>query len=77
MVYSNYVNVVAFPLVWLIRKWRALKAKFGLRIAARSEDSVPPSLLNALLRWSFVRPACQSLVSFPTGVGLIAVLHRK
>ena len=77
VVHINYVNVVAFPLVWLVRKWRALKAKCGAKVDSRSEDNIPPGPINALLRWSFVWPACQSLIPFPIGVGLIAVLRRK
>jgi SAM-dependent methyltransferase len=77
VVHVNYVNVVAFPLVLLVRKWRALKARLGLKVDNRSEDDIPPGPLNALLRWSFVWPACQRLIPFPIGVGLIAVLRRK
>lgn len=77
VVHCNYVNVAAFPLVLLVRKWRALKMKLGGKIDARSEDAIPPGPLNALLRWSFVGPACQAAVPFPFGVGLLAVLRRK
>ena len=77
VVHINYVNVVAFPLVWLVRKWRALKAKVGAKVDSRSEDNIPPGPLNARLCWSFVWPACQSLIPFPIGVAPIAVLRRK
>lgn len=77
IVHCAYVNVAAFPLVLAVRKWRALKARLGARITARSEDAIPPAPLNALLRWSFVGLACQGVVRFPCGVGLLAVLRRR
>jgi SAM-dependent methyltransferase len=77
LVHCSYINVVALPLVLLVRKWRALKSKFGAAIDSRSEDAVPPAPLNALLKWSFVKPACQGVIRFPAGVGLLAVLRRK
>ena len=73
----HYVNVAAFPLVLAVRKWRAFQARFGGAPRARSEDAIPPAPLNALLRWSFVGLACQGLVRFPCGVGLLAVLRRR
>lgn len=77
IVHCHYVNVVAFPLVWTVRKWRAWRARSGARIESRSEDAIPFKPVNTLLRWSFVGPACQAAVSFPFGVGLLAVLRRK
>ena len=77
IVHCNYVNVAAFPLVLLVRKWRALKAKFGAKIDSRSEDSIPARPVNAVLRWSFVKLACQNTIRFPAGVGLLAVLRRR
>jgi SAM-dependent methyltransferase len=77
VVHCNYVNVVALPLVLMIRKWRAFKCALGFQVASRSEDTIPPGWLNDALRWSFVRLACQGLIRFPAGVGLLAVLRRK
>ena len=77
IVHCNYVNVAVFPLVLLVRKWRAFKTRIGLKIESRSEDTIPPHWLNALLRWMFVRLATQSAVRFPAGVGLLIVLRRK
>ena len=77
IVHCNYVNVAAFPIVWAVRKWRALKSRSGSRLQSRSEDAIPFAPLNTLLRWSFVGPACQSVIPFPFGVGLLAVLRRK
>ena len=77
IVHCNYVNVAAFPIVWTVRKWRTLKSRSGSRVKSRSEDTIPFAPLNQLLRWSFVGPACQSVIAFPFGVGLLAVLRRK
>ena len=76
LVHCNYVNVAALPLVLMVRKWRALKCALGGRIQARTEDAIPPKWINAALRWSFVRPACQAWIRFPAGVGLLLVLRR-
>jgi len=77
IVRCSYVNVAAFPLVVLVRKWRALKRLLGFKSEGRSEDRIPPAPLNALLKRSFVSLACQDWIQFPAGVGLLAVLRRK
>ena len=77
IVHCNYVNVAAFPLVWTVRKWRTMKRRSRSSIQSRSEDTIPFAPLNALLRWSFVGPACQSVIPFPFGVGLLVALRRK
>ena len=77
IVRCHYVNVAALPLVVLVRKFRALKQALGSKSQARSEDQIPPAPLNALLKWSFVALGCQQLISFPAGVGLLALLRRK
>jgi ubiquinone/menaquinone biosynthesis C-methylase UbiE len=77
VLHLNYVNVAVLPLVWGVRKFRALKQKFGGKVESRSEDSIPPEFLNRLLRWTFVKLACQRAIKFPAGVGLIAVLRKK
>ncbi|HWN97345.1 MAG TPA: class I SAM-dependent methyltransferase [Methylomirabilota bacterium] len=72
-----YINVAVLPLVYAIRKWRGLQARLGLPPSNRSEDSIPPEPVNGLLRWLFVSTATQSLVRFPAGVGLLAVLRKR
>lgn len=69
-----YINVAALPAVWFVRKWRGLRNHTG---AARSEDAIPPEPFNSVLRKVFVGLACQTAVSFPAGVGLLAVLQKK
>lgn len=72
--YVNYTNVLAFPAVWLLRRWRRWRpAKPG---AARAEDRQPPAAINALLRAAFVIPG-RARVPFPFGVSLLLVARRR
>jgi SAM-dependent methyltransferase len=72
IVYSNYTNVVAYPAVWLLRRWRSW---FPAKNAARAEDRLPPPLLNRFLKFLFVRPALWR-VPFPFGVSLVLVARK-
>lgn len=77
IVHVNYTNVPVFPVVWLIRRWRALfPVKSGSGAAQRSEDHVPSPWLNGLLRASFVRPAFWC-IPFPFGVSLLLVARKR
>jgi ubiquinone/menaquinone biosynthesis C-methylase UbiE len=69
--YLKYVNTAAFPLVWWIRRRR----KSGDSTA--SEEFLPPSWLNTVLRWMFVFPARKAWFPAPFGVGLIVVLRKR
>ena len=73
----NYINVAVLPIVFLIRKFRALKHRAGFKTSARSEDRIPAEWLNSYMRRVFVYLACQRTFHFPTGVGLLAVLRKK
>jgi SAM-dependent methyltransferase len=77
ILHLNYINVAVLPAVFVVRKFRALKQRLGVNAAVRSEDWIPPRWLNHFLQWLFVRLACQKTVSFPAGVGLLAVLRKK
>jgi ubiquinone/menaquinone biosynthesis C-methylase UbiE len=77
ILHLNYINVAMLPIVFLVRKFRALKQHLGFKTVSRSEDRIPPDWLNDFLRWLFVRLACQKAIHFPAGVGLIAVLRKK
>jgi SAM-dependent methyltransferase len=68
----NFVNVLALPLVYLSRKFRAI-----VPTQRRAEDAIPSKWLNFLLRRSFTIFACQEKIRFPIGVGLLGVLRRK
>ena len=63
-----YINSLAFPLVWLARKARAV----GIGKKMRAEDRIPNSIINRLLQMAFVQPACSGWL-FPFGVGLLLV----
>lgn len=77
IVYLNYTNVLVYPAVWMIRKWRAFRQRLGwIDRSARTEDRVPPAWLNALLRSVFVRMA-RWRIPFPFGVSLILVARRR
>lgn len=79
VVQVNYTNVVVYPAVWLVRKWRRLRMHRGAVSTAesvRSEDQVPPAWLNALLQGIFVNLA-KVRVPFPFGVSLLLVARRR
>ena len=74
VVHVNYTNVVVYPAVWLVRKWRRW---FPLRgDHSRSEDQVPAPWLNTLLRRIFVGLS-MSRMPFPFGVSLVMVARRR
>lgn len=70
----NYTNVVVYPVVWLIRRWRRWfpRPEHG----SRAEDGVPPGWLNQALRRVFVAMA-MSRMPFPFGVSLVLVARRR
>jgi SAM-dependent methyltransferase len=77
VVHLNYTNVLVYPAVWAVRKWRAWRgpAKNGAA-PVRSEDRIPARPINALLRAQFVALA-RWRVPFPFGVSLLAVVRRR
>jgi SAM-dependent methyltransferase len=74
IVHVNYTNVVVYPAVWLLRRWRKWFPSRGT--VARSEDKLPPRPVNALLRRLFVALAFWRL-PFPFGVSLVLVARRR
>ncbi len=77
LVYLNYTNVVVYPAVWALRRWRAWRQRRGAAApAVRSEDKIPPRPINALLRALFTGLA-HSRVPFPFGVSLLLVARRR
>jgi ubiquinone/menaquinone biosynthesis C-methylase UbiE len=74
VVHINYTNVVVFPAVWLLRRWRRwFPAKND---GVRAEDKVPGLVLNRLLRGIFAGMA-MSRIPFPFGVSLVLVARRR
>lgn len=74
LVHLNYTNVIVYPAVWLVRKWRRWFPRRGDE--SRSEDRVPAPWLNAVLRWLFVQPALWR-IPFPFGVSLVLVARKR
>lgn len=74
LLHLNYTNVLAYPAVWAVRRWRSIRpAGAG---AARAEDRIPFEPLNSLLREGFQRLAMWRL-PFPFGVSLLVVARRR
>jgi SAM-dependent methyltransferase len=71
LVHVNYTNVLVYPAVWLVRKWRR-----WFPSASRTEDQLPPRWLNAVLRQLFVETAL-ARVPMPLGVSLLLVARRR
>lgn len=72
VVHMNYTNVIVYPVVWLLRKWR----KWFPSAQPRAEDREPAAWLNRSLRAMFV--GCGRLrVPFPFGVSLLLVARRR
>lgn len=81
VVHVNYTNVLVYPAVWAVRRWRAWRQGTGAAGAARgtggrSEDRIPPRWLNSLLRAVFVGMA-RWRVPLPFGVSLLMVARRR
>ena len=70
--HCSYINVLVMPLVWLVRKVRAI----GFRTGSRAEDHIPVMPINWLLRQVFVLLA-NLRIQIPFGVGLILVAHKN
>lgn len=73
IVYLNYTNVVIYPAVWVIRRWRSRRVT---KAGVRTEDRVPPPWLNRLLGALFVGMS-QWRIPFPFGVSLLLVARRR
>lgn len=69
--HAAYMNSLAFPLVWLLRRRRSVPTS-GRRV----EDRLPPVWINALLRWQFVAQGESRLCHAPFGVGLLLVARK-
>ena len=78
ILHVNYTNVLVYPAVWAVRKWRALRSnpKGVAQPVARSEDRIPGRAVNALLRAQFTALA-HWRVPFPFGVSLVLVARRR
>lgn len=75
VVYANYTNVLVYPVVWWIRRWRGW---FPGRPAQseRAEDKLPPAWLNRVMRIQFVALAL-ARIPWPFGVSLLLVAKKR
>ncbi len=71
LVHVNYTNVIVYPGVWIVRKWRKVFPSLG-----RTEDAEPPRWLNGLLQRLFVGMALWR-IPLPFGVSLLLVARRR
>ncbi len=78
VVFVNYTNVLAYPAVWVLRRWRKwFPAKASeAAMSERAEDKVPAAWVNRILRRVFVGMAFWR-VPMPFGVSLILVARRR
>ncbi len=79
VVHVNYTNVLVYPAVWAVRKWRAWRtppAGEAKQPVKRTEDRIPPWPLNTLLRAQFVGLA-RCRLPFPFGVSLVLAARRR
>ncbi len=75
IVFSNYINVLAFPVVYLVRRWRECFGEAG-NAFDRPENRIPWGPLNRFLEWQFVRLATQRWIRFPFGVSILVVARK-
>jgi SAM-dependent methyltransferase len=76
LVHVNYTNVVVYPAVWLVRKWRRWFARSGTPPGPRAEDREPAAWLNWLLQRIFVGTGFIRM-PWPFGVSLLLVARRR
>jgi SAM-dependent methyltransferase len=74
----NYVNVLALPVVFTARNLRRLfRGEAREKFTDRLEDKILPRWLDSGLSMAFKALACQTLIRFPAGVGLLAIAKRS
>ena len=71
----NHINVLAFPIVFLLRRWREWVGG-GENPLDRPENRIPWGPLNRLLEWQFVRAAVQKWIRFPFGVSILVIAKK-
>jgi hypothetical protein len=76
--YWNYINILALPMVFTTRKLRRLfRGEARQEFTGRLEDKILPRSLDVVLSMAFKALACQTLIRFPAGVGLLVIAKRR
>lgn len=76
--FINYTNVLPYPAVWALRRWRGwfpAKKTDSPDHSPRAEDRIPPRWLNRLLHRVFVLTG-RTRLPWPFGVSLLLVAKR-
>ncbi len=73
---ARYTNVLVYPVVWLVRRWRSVRRDLGASGDLRTEDRLPPAWLNRLLKAAFVGMG-RSGSRWPWGVSVLVVARRR
>jgi SAM-dependent methyltransferase len=77
IIYANYTNVVVYPAVWAVRKWRrGARQTRQPGTEPRTEDRIPSWPWNGIFRRLFVAMAAWP-IPFPFGVSLVLVARRR
>lgn len=72
----NFINVIAFPIVCLVRFWRVVRDE-EIDPMKRPENKIPPLWLNLILEKTFVWLATQKWIRFPFGVSLLVIARKS
>lgn len=76
VVFVNYTNVLPYPAVWTLRRWRGwFPPKADAAGSTRAEDKIPSTWLNCLLQKIFVLTGLTRL-PWPFGVSLLLIARR-
>lgn len=73
---ARYTNVLVYPAVWLVRKWRSVSRDLGSRGESRAEDRLPAPWLNRVMKSIFVGMG-RSGLRWPLGVSVLVVARRR
>lgn len=76
LVRVTHHNTLAYPAVYLLRKWRKWRQN-RTEGGSRAEDRVPPPWLNRILKFLYSAPAKSTWFPAPFGVSLLLVAIKR
>jgi SAM-dependent methyltransferase len=76
LIHVAYHNTLAYPIVFILRKWRKWTKKAG-ESGDRAEDQLPSPLINRILYFLYTAPAKTSWFPAPFGVSLLLVAKKR